>query len=206
MPAVQSKVQRLWNRIAVVLVLAVLVIMMIPLYWIGSTAFKDRADATTVPPTVFFKPEITAFIKLFTSRVERRGAPDKEMYAKAPWWEKQVMDGGERFIRDDKGNIVSSGYVGRFLNSIIIAVTSTFLAVAMGTLTAYGFSRFKMPGESDWLFLHPFHAYVASGRCGYSHVSHVSRRGVGRHALGTDHPLHSVQSLVLGLGYEGLYG
>src|SRR6202022_2155709 len=122
------------------------------LYWIGSTAFKARADATTVPPTVFFKPEITAFIKLFTSRVGRRGASDKEGYAKAPWWERLVMDGGERFIRDDKGNIVSSGYVGRFLNSIIIAVTSTFLAVAMGTLTAYGFSRFKMPGESDWLF------------------------------------------------------
>jgi multiple sugar transport system permease protein len=152
MPAVQSKVQRLWNRLAVVLVLGVLVIMMIPLYWIASTAFKDRADATTVPPTVFFRPEVTAFIKLFTSRVERRRAPDKEEYAKAPWWEKLVMDGGERFIRDDKGNIVSSGYVGRFLNSIMIAVTSTFLAVSMGTLTAYGFSRFKMPGESDWLF------------------------------------------------------
>src|ERR1700726_2909463 len=152
MPAVQSKVQRLWNRVAVALVLAVLVIMMIPLYWIGSTAFKPRADATTVPPTVFFKPEITSFIKLFTSRVERRGAPDKEAYAQGPWWEKLVMDGGERFIRDDKGNIVTSGYLGRFLNSIIIAVTSTFLAVAMGTITAYGFSRFKMPGESDWLF------------------------------------------------------
>src|SRR5580693_398105 len=152
MPAVQSKMQRLWNRVAVLLVLAVLVIMMIPLYWIGSTAFKARSDATTVPPTVFFRPEITAFIKLFTSRVERRGAPDKEVYAKAPWWERLVMDGGERFIRDDKGNIVSSGYVGRFLNSIVIAVTSTFLAVAMGTVTAYGFSRFKMPGESDWLF------------------------------------------------------
>ena len=62
------------------------------------------------------------------------------------------MDGGERFIQDDKGNIVTSGYLGRFLNSIIIAVISTFLAVAMGTITAYGFSRFKMPGESDWLF------------------------------------------------------
>src|SRR6202790_980692 len=152
MPAVQSRVQHLWNRLAVVLVLAMLVIMMIPLYWIASTAFKARADAMTVPPTVFFKPEITAFIKLFTSRVERRGAPDKPAYAKAPWWEKLVMDGGERFIRDDKGNIVTSGYLGRFLNSIIIAVTSTFLAVAMGTITAYGFSRFKMPGESDWLF------------------------------------------------------
>src|ERR1700720_2044513 len=152
MPAVQSRVQHLWNRLAVVLVLAMLVIMMIPLYWIASTAFKARADAMTVPPTVFFKPEITAFIKLFTSRVERRGAPDKAAYAKAPWWEKLVMDGGERFIRDDKGNIVTSGYLGRFLNSIIIAVTSTFLAVAMGTITAYGFSRLKMPGESDWLF------------------------------------------------------
>src|ERR1700732_5037519 len=132
MATVQSKMQRLWDRIAVALVFAALVIMMIPLYWIGSTAFKARADATTVPPTVFFKPEITAFIKLFTYRVGRRGGSDKEGYAKAPWWERLVMDGGERFIRDDKGNIVSSGYVGRFLNSIIIAVTSTFLAVAMG--------------------------------------------------------------------------
>jgi multiple sugar transport system permease protein len=35
---------------------------------------------------------------------------------------------------------------------LIIAVASTFLAVAMGTLTAYGFSRFRMPGEQDWLF------------------------------------------------------
>jgi multiple sugar transport system permease protein len=136
MAAVQSKMQRLWDRVAVALVLAALLITMIPLYWIGSTAFKALADATTVPPTVFFKPEVTAFIKLFTARVERRGAPNKEEYAKAPWWEKLVMDGGERFIRDDKGNIASSGFVGRFTNSLIIAVISTFLAVAMGTVTA----------------------------------------------------------------------
>ena len=64
MPAVQSKMQRLWNRVAVVLVLAVLIIMMIPLYWIGSTAFKDRADATTVRPPVFFNNEITSFVNL----------------------------------------------------------------------------------------------------------------------------------------------
>src|SRR5580698_3411239 len=152
MSAVQSKVQHLWNRLALVLVLAVLVIMMIPLYWIASTAFKDRADATTVPPTVFFRPEVTAFIKLFTSRVERRRAPDKEEYAKAPWWERQVMDGGERFIRDDKGNIVSSGYVGRFLNSIIIAVTGPFLGGALGTLPPYIFSRLKRRGEWDCFF------------------------------------------------------
>src|SRR5258708_18677959 len=120
MAAVQSKMQRLWDRIAVVLVLAALVITMIPLYWIGSTAFKALADATTVPPTVFFKPEVTAFIKLFTARVERRGAPDKGQYAKAPWWAKLAMDVGERFLLDDNG-IVSSANFGRFTNSLIIA-------------------------------------------------------------------------------------
>ena len=152
MAIVQSSASRWWNRGAIALVLALLVLMMIPLFWIGATAFKARSDATTVPPTVFFKPEITPFIKLFTSRVQQRGEMDKETYAQAPWWEKQVMDGGDRFIKDDKGNIESSGYVSRFLNSIIVAVTSTFLAVALGTITAYGFSRFKMPGEDDWLF------------------------------------------------------
>jgi multiple sugar transport system permease protein len=152
MPAVQSKADRLWNRVAIALVLLSLAIALIPLYWIGSTAFKPLAAATTVPPTVFFKPEITPFIKLFTYRVDARGERDQEAYNKAPWWEKLVMDEGQRFIKDDKGNIEASGYVGRFLNSIIIAIMSTFLAVSMGTVTAYGFSRFKMPGEADWLF------------------------------------------------------
>ncbi len=152
MAIVQSSASRWWNRGAIALVLVLLALMMIPLFWIGATAFKARSDATTVPPTVFFRPEVTPFIKLFTSRVQQRGEMDKEAYAKAPWWEKQVMDGGDRFIKDDKGNIESSGYVSRFLNSIIVAVTSTFLAVALGTITAYGFSRFKMPGEDDWLF------------------------------------------------------
>jgi multiple sugar transport system permease protein len=152
MAVVQSRASHWWNRAAIVAALALLVISMIPLYWIGSTAFKPRAAAATVPPTVFFAPEITPFIKLFTSRVQERGARDEAAYAKAPWWEKLVMDAGDRFIKDGQGNVEASGYVARFINSIFIAVTSTFFAVAMGTMTAYGFSRFKMPGEGDWLF------------------------------------------------------
>jgi len=35
-----------------------------------------------------------------------------------------------------------SNYVPRFINSLIIAFGSTVLAVALGTLSAYGFSRF----------------------------------------------------------------
>jgi multiple sugar transport system permease protein len=77
---------------------------------------------------------------------------DPDAYAKAPWWEQRIYDLGERFIKDSDGHIELSAYPSRFLNSMIVAVVSTFLAVAMGTLTAYGFSRFRLPGEQDWLF------------------------------------------------------
>src|SRR5215471_525528 len=152
MAAVRTSAQRIRDRMAIAAVILITIIMLAPIYWIESTAFKPRSVATTVPPTVFFSPEITPFIKLFTARVQQRGERDEAAYAKAPWWEKLVMDSGDRFIKDQHGNIESSGYVSRFVNSIVIAVTSTLLAVALGTVSAYGFSRFKMPGEDDWLF------------------------------------------------------
>ena len=38
------------------------------------------------------------------------------------------------------------------MNALIIAITSTLLAVSLGTITAYGFSRFRVKGEADLLF------------------------------------------------------
>jgi multiple sugar transport system permease protein len=84
--------------------------------------------------------------------VQMIGKVNPEVYDKAPWWEKRIYDLGERIIKDSSGNSEPSAYPSRFLNSLIVAVSSTILAVAMGTLTAYGFSRFRMPGEQDWLF------------------------------------------------------
>ena len=152
MAAVTSKSHTALNRAAIALVLVVTVIYLIPIYWISSTAFKPRKLATTVPPTIVFEPETTAFIKLFTRRVQMLGEVDPEVYKKAPWWEQRIYDQGERFIKNSDGTVEASGYPSRFINSLLIAVSSTFLAVAMGTLTAYGFSRFRMPGEQDWLF------------------------------------------------------
>jgi multiple sugar transport system permease protein len=154
MAAVQSTTQRLWNRLALLLVLIVLVITMIPLYWIGSTAFKLRVDATTVPPTVIFKPQIVSFIKLFTTRVQLHRAVDQKAYADAPWWEKLVMDGGERFIKDDKGSIESSGYTSRFLNSSSVVAVRAQPAVAMGTITAMAFLVQDARGGSVLYSLH----------------------------------------------------
>lgn len=37
-------------------------------------------------------------------------------------------------------------------NSIIIGLLSTLAAVCLGTICAYGFSRFKIAGTKDWLF------------------------------------------------------
>ena len=70
MAIVRTAGQRTTNRVAIVVVLIATLIFLAPIYWIASTAFKPRSLATSVPPTVFFQPEITPFIKLFTKRVQ----------------------------------------------------------------------------------------------------------------------------------------
>ena len=45
-----------------------------------------------------------------------------------------------------------SRFKGRYINSVIIGFGSTFLAVFLGTLTAYAFSRFRVPLQDDLLF------------------------------------------------------
>lgn len=152
MAAVQTSAAKGLNRLAIVAVLIVTMIFLAPIYWIASTAFKPRNLATTIPPTVVFTPEVSPFVKLFTKRSQLRGTPSQEEYEAAPWWERMVFDGGEKVVRSGRGEVQLSGYPDRFMNSLIIAISSTILAVGMGTFTAYGFSRFKVKGENDLLF------------------------------------------------------
>ena len=152
MAAVRTSSEVALNRVAIVAVLVVTLIFLAPIYWIASTAFKPRNLSTTIPPTIVFTPEISPFVKLFTKRSQLRNQPTPEEYAAAPWWERMVFDGGEKVIRDGKGQVQWSAYPDRFMNSLIVAITSTILAVGMGTFTAYGFSRFKVKGEADLLF------------------------------------------------------
>ena len=151
MAVVTSSRQKVFNRVAIAAVLVITIIFLSPLYWIGSTAFKPRSVATSVPPTVFFQPEITPFIKLFTKRVQMTKPVEPAIYDAAPWYEKRIYDGGERILRVGD-SVQLSQYPNRFLNSLIVAVISTIVAVSMGTITAYGFSRFRIAGEADLLF------------------------------------------------------
>lgn len=131
MAVVTSSRKKVWNWVAIAAVLVIAIAFLSPLYWIGSTAFKPRSLATTVPPTVFFQPEITPFIKLFTKRVQLTKPVDPAVYDAAPWYEKRIYDGGERILRVGP-NIQLSQYPNRFMNSLIVAIISTFIAVSMG--------------------------------------------------------------------------
>lgn len=152
MAQVKTSTETALNRVAIVAVLIITLVFLAPIYWIASTAFKPRNLATTIPPTVVFTPEVSPFVKLFTKRSQLRTPPTPEEYAAAPWWQRIVFDGGEKVVTTRAGEVQWSGYPSRFLNSLIVAITSTVLAVGMGTFTAYGFSRFRIKGEADLLF------------------------------------------------------
>ena len=122
--------------------------------WRRSTGSARRPSSratspTTVPPTVFFQPEITAFIKLFTKRVQLHQAGRSGGLRRRALVGEAHLRRRRAHPRGRRRSVQLSQYPSRFLNSLIVAVISTVLAVAMGTITAYGFSRFKMPGEDD---------------------------------------------------------
>ena len=82
-----------------------------------------------------------------------RNQATPEEYAAAPWWERVVFDGGEKVVRDGKGQVQWSAYpeplheLADRRHQLDGACRS-----AWARFTAYGFSRFKVKGEADLLF------------------------------------------------------
>ena len=133
------------RRVAAAIVIAYALITMIPLLWIVVTGFKSPPDSISYPPKLIFTPTLEGYVNLFTTRTRQ---PPEFMASLPPaetWYDALVR----------KRNMVIAGpsnVVQRFTNSIIIAFGSTFLAVFLGTLAAYGFSRFRVPLKDDLLF------------------------------------------------------
>jgi len=133
------------RRVAGALVIGYALVSMIPLVWILLTSFKSPSDSIAYPPKVVFEPTVEGYVNLFTNR--SRQSPEYLASLPPPetWYEELVRD----------RNMVITGpsrFVGRYWNSLVIGFGSTFLAVFLGTLAAYGFSRFKVPAEGDLLF------------------------------------------------------
>ncbi|MDP1730935.1 MAG: carbohydrate ABC transporter permease [Devosia sp.] len=133
------------KRIAGAIVVAYALISMVPLFWIFATSFKTPPDSISYPPKVIFQPSLEGYCNLFTTRTRQT-----REYVDALGPATTLCDEITR-----RRNMVIAGpsnYWPRFINSLVIAFGSTFLAVSLGTLAAYGFSRFKVPLADDLLF------------------------------------------------------
>ncbi len=138
-----------WRHYTVVVTLILITIMyMIPLFYIANTSFRPWKDIKQYPPKLTYEPSIGSYIRIFTARSVL--PPGKKLsedeIAEMSWAEKIIL-------RDTNEIVTRTGdMIKRYKNSLIIAISATILTVIMGTLTAYGFSRFKVPGEGNWLF------------------------------------------------------
>ncbi len=133
------------RRVAAALVIAYAVITMIPLVWIFATGFKSPPDSIAYPPKVVFEPTLEGYVNLFTTRSRQTPEYIESLGPPETWYDELVR----------KRNMVISGpsrFADRYMNSIVIGFGSTFLAVFLGTLAAYGFSRFRVPLKDDLLF------------------------------------------------------
>ena len=133
------------RRVAATLVIAYALISIIPLVWIVLTGFKSPPDSIAYPPKMVFTPTLEGYVNLFTTRTRQTPEFMASLPPAETWYDSLVR----------KRNMVIAGpsnVVQRFTNSIIIAFGSTFLAVFLGTLAAYGFSRFRVPLKDDLLF------------------------------------------------------
>ena len=120
-------------------------VSMVPLIWIVLTGFKTPPDSISYPPKVLFQPSLEGYVNLFTTRTRQTPSFIATLPPAETWY--------DRLVRSR--NMVIAGpskYVPRYINSLVIGFGSTFLAVVLGTLTAYGFSRFKVPLKDDLLF------------------------------------------------------
>lgn len=133
------------KAIAGSLVIAYALITMLPLVWIFLTALKTPPDSISYPPKIVFTPSLEGFCNLFTTRSRQT-----EDYIKSL----PPASGTCEQIARARNMVVAgpSNYVPRFWNSVVIAFGSTFFAVALGTMAAYGFSRFRVPLADDLLF------------------------------------------------------
>jgi multiple sugar transport system permease protein len=123
-----------WGRTLVVA--GVSFIYFLPVLFIIFTAVKPQELALSVPPTLsptslfglipdqfVFTPTLENFSSVFSRVMTAGGQPE--------------ATGFDRF----------------FFNSVVIASVSVLLALVIGTLAAYGFSRFALKGNDTYLFI-----------------------------------------------------
>ncbi len=133
------------KRIAGVIVVCYALLSMAPLVWIVLTGFKTPTDSIAYPPKIMFEPSLEGYVNLFTTRSRQTPEYIDSLPPARSWYDKLVRSQGMVIAGPSK-------YGQRYVNSLIIGFGSTFLAVFLGVLAAYAFSRFRVPLRDDLLF------------------------------------------------------
>jgi len=133
------------KRVAGAVVVFYALLSMLPLVWIFLTGFKTPPDSISYPPKVVFEPSLEGYVNLFTTRSRQTPEYIATLPKAQTWYDELVRS----------RNMVIAGpskFGQRYTNSLIIGFGSTFLAVFLGVLAAYAFSRFRVPLRDDLLF------------------------------------------------------
>jgi multiple sugar transport system permease protein len=123
-----------WGRTLVVALVSF--IYFLPVLMIIFTAFKPQDAALSVPPTLS-PTSLFGLIPdqyVFTPTLENFGSVFS-----------RVMTAG--------GQPEATGFDRFFFNSIVISSVSVLLALVIGTLASYGFSRYPLKGNDTYLFI-----------------------------------------------------
>ncbi|MFP4563217.1 MAG: carbohydrate ABC transporter permease, partial [Spirochaetia bacterium] len=136
------------KAVKIILLIVITIIYLIPLFYIVNTSVRPWKQIREFPPKLIFEPNLGSYVRIFTARTvypsdER---PSEEELAEMSWADRLVyQETGEQIVR--RGDLPK-----RYVNSIIISIVSTALTIVLGTIAAYGFSRFKVKGKDDLLF------------------------------------------------------
>ncbi len=128
-----------------VIVIGYALISLIPLVWILMTSFRTPQDSIAYPPKIVTETSLIGYVNLFTTR-SRVGPAELAALPPATTWYEELVREQQMILAGP------SRFQDRYLNSVLIGFGSTLLSVVLGTLAAYAFSRFRVPGKDDLLF------------------------------------------------------
>ena len=139
---------RFFHNLRALIVIALALIGLIPVFAMGLTAFKSRAEVVSIPPSVVFDPTLEGVVFLLTERAQLSPANAerlREVEDQLALFDRIALSAGQQITGP-------SDFAERLINSMIIAGGSTIASVTLGLFAAYAFSRFDVPGEDDLLF------------------------------------------------------
>jgi multiple sugar transport system permease protein len=120
--ALRSQVEERSDWRRLVIASLVAFVYFVPVLWMILAAFKSRVDIMAQPPKLFFSPTLENYWAIF------------------------------HHLSADGAQVFSTGFERNIFNSIFIAAVSVSLALALGALAAYGFSRLRAPGRDYYMF------------------------------------------------------